>query len=542
MDPSYGTSVMTPGMSQEALKEEKNKRIEHQKFLDYIERNRENHDKIIGDKLSAMKEIHTKSAEEIEKMQFFDKISYYFGIYTSYLKNYIEFIILEGGVSQYINTGKFNSNSTKDNETFAKIEQIDENTAKYLLILIILYLMIYITPIFIFIYSLITSISYFYKFFKSYFVINPYMKEDDYIYQTFFRVNFLNQFYMLETIFVFFICCLIYIILYIVCIIPVFQISKYILYKDPNFNTLITYTGSYILCVSVILIIYNVAFYKNITNISVKSNEIDKILYDNMNIDYLRNVCGYKDTNATNVDVINEAISKLNITDNICEIPKDYSETSLKKYIASIVNILKTKNVNIDISSTSISALNDYKNTEGVKYTDLILKAIFTHSVIIYLLNNSTSDADIYEFLSKTNINNENILKPRIALMSMIKKDDKNILPFVLSKKFFDDDKINSSPLIANLNKIYRDTKYDLQNKIISLSNTYYHLWSPSIVSILVLIVSIVFIVVYYKSKMQQSQGKQSRILGQGAGVIDGMQGDQGFGMGQPPMVNMNIR
>jgi len=127
---------MTPGMSQEALKEEKNKRIEHQKFLDYIERNRENHDKIIGDKLSAMKEIHTKSAEEIEKMQFFDKISYYFGIYTSYLKNYIEFIILEGGVSQYINTSSNllkTALTTTSNNIVSEINTIDSTRTSYIL-------------------------------------------------------------------------------------------------------------------------------------------------------------------------------------------------------------------------------------------------------------------------------------------------------------------------------------------------------------------------------------------------------------------------
>jgi len=187
--------------------------------------------------------------------------------------------------------------------------------------------------------------------------------------------------------------------------------------KD-NFNMLKIFCYlSIIFC-----IIYYIINYRQITRLGRALNISNRIIYNNINIDFIKsqNICNY--LHKKNEIDYKFVYGKCNDVDNNISINKLYDY--IKSVVADIeYNIGPLNNINI----TKFKTLAD-KN--GILYKDRIISALFTYQLLKYFIDNDLIE-EAKDFFSAFNIiysPNINLLRQKINPFLFIR--DGNILIF----------------------------------------------------------------------------------------------------------------
>lgn len=160
---------------------------------------------------------------------------------------------------------------------------------------------------------------------------------------------------------------------------------------EKEFNLLIPF-----IIVSIIIgIFYYIYNSYNIIVLSNKSNKITKIIYDNINKDFINRtkICNYDEDKKNNIDTdyIKGGCNDLKI---------NFTTSKFYYYISDIINEMYS---NSKLNSITLEKFLTLKNNNDVAYKDLLISSFFTYTFIKYYADNNLFD-NAKHFFSTSNL------------------------------------------------------------------------------------------------------------------------------------------
>ena len=257
-----------------------------------------------------------------------------------------------------------------------------------------------------------------------------------------------------------------------------------------------TFSMIKILCYLILIIgiIFYILNYNNITSLGKRINVLNKLIYNNINVDFINSqkICNY--LNKKSDYDYDFTYGKCN------DIKYNYSISRLYAYINS--NIDEIQQTVGSINNINVSEFKKLKDKKGILYKDKIKSAIFTFQIINYYLDNDLIE-EAKDFFSTYNLlyagYTDAILKTRINPILFLRM--KNIMLFDKSIQY---DNLMSNSLGDNKNiynliyKEYSDIQNNIQNIIIDVYNICnYKMISIYFYYFIILIIIILFVLYY---------------------------------------------
>lgn len=244
-------------------------------------------------------------------------------------------------------------------------------------------------------------------------------------------------------------------------------------------------------------IIYFIFAYRNLANLGFKMNNINKLIYNNINNDFIYNqgFCNYiNKKNEYDYDFIYGKCN--NLTKNI-------GITKLYNYIRN--NILDIGQTVAPISNISVSSFKKLKDKNGVLYKDKIISAFFTYQLMKYYIDNDLED-EAKDFFSAFNLiylkNSGTFLKNRINPILYLRFNDIMLFNKILEYNSEMEDSFGGNKEIYNY--IYREYNI-IQSNVQDLVVDIYNICSYKLISvymyylfIFVIFLILVILYVYY--------------------------------------------
>ena len=269
----------------------------------------------------------------------------------------------------------------------------------------------------------------------------------------------------------------------IVAVVLLILISKL---EDLAFvYTEFTYIKILCYCIIVFGIIYYFINYIYISDLGRKINILNRVIYKNINIDFLNSekICNY--LNKKNEYDYNFKYGKCNDIKNNFNSQKLYNY--IKKQMIEIENSIAPIN-NIDIQKFKV-----LKDKNGVLYKDKIIKAIFTFQLIKYFLDNDLIDEakDLFSTYNLLMLSNT-ILKKQINPFLYLTEQNLMVFNnqfqynFQIQTSFFHNKDI--------YNYIYKEFN-EIQNNIQSIILDVYNICSYKLITIDIYY-SVIFIII----------------------------------------------
>lgn len=361
------------------------------------------------------------------------------------------------------------------------VSNISKNSFKYKLLKTILIFVFTIMPLLI----LIITIVYSYHIInipaivkeKRFYADLMIYRELDNIYNIFGLGIYINDYvlYML-------IICLIYIMM-------LFYIffSPNVKYKDNTYKEYITKIYFLLGTVLGILIIHISVYAININKIGSFRDKLNNLVSEYINTKYIDFI--HENNTSADIYVVN-------------------NQDNLIKYITGILIEIKTKTAPSDYTLISVEQFKEYKDTDGDRYYDLILKAIITYNLILNIRNNEYNSGG-YKYIDKTYFYNK---KSLLLTINYKKNNLLEIGPRNCIDKIIDG-KNNTSQFITQICKDCRILNYNINELIINIRNTMNNITFPP--QTLTAIVVLVICIIYYYSFFAIEEVKTENIAEQ---------------------------
>jgi len=221
--------------------------------------------------------------------------------------------------------------------------------------------------------------------------------------------------------------------------------------------------------VIIISILYYLMNYKAITLIGSGINSINRLIYSNINTEFINSqkICNYLfKKNDYDYDF---SYGKCN------HLRENFNMTKLYKYIKSIITeIEQTKS---PVANLSIEEFKQLKDKNGKLYKDKLVSAFFTFQILKYFIDNDLVE-EAKTFFSAFNIiytPNVNLLKKKINPLFYFRMDNIIIFDDIFSFDVMMGDSFNNNRTIFNYiyseyNKI-QDTIQNLVIKVFNIAN-----------------------------------------------------------------------
>jgi len=274
----------------------------------------------------------------------------------------------------------------------------------------------------------------------------------------------------------------------------------FILIKIKIFESITNKTGifkSTILLNYLILIIgilYFAFVYKNLTNLGMRVNTINSLIYDNINVDFINSedICNY--------------LLKKNVYDYDFKYGK-CNDITRNISISKLYNYIKKQTLDIGetiapIQNITIENFKLLKDKNGVLYKNKIISAFFTFQLIKYYIDNDLEE-EAKEFFSTFNLlylkNTGNFLRTRINPILYLRHDQIIINERILEYNSEMDISFGGNKDIYNyIFKEYNVIQTNMQNLVVDI----YNICSYKLISVYVyyIIIFIIFILIvcYY--------------------------------------------
>ena len=234
--------------------------------------------------------------------------------------------------------------------------------------------------------------------------------------------------------------------------------------------------------------------YNNIINISSNNNMMMKLIYNNINADYLNlYICNYFN---------NSDITDIYFIYGQCNFKSNYNNNKITDYIFSLITQIDS-NPNTRVNTLSYDDFIKLKDSNGNNYYNKIKSAMLTDTILQYFISNNAYN-NLARFFSITNTTNTNFLddiykyhlNPFVYLSS-------NNLTFLQSKytynESFQTTFHNNSNIFYQLLQDYNNLEYSITNIMVNIYNICsYNMISIYTFYLLLFIIMIIFIIVYF--------------------------------------------
>ena len=219
---------------------------------------------------------------------------------------------------------------------------------------------------------------------------------------------------------------------------------------EKEFNLFIPFIVASII-IGIFYYIYNSY---NIILLSNKSNKITKLIYDNMNKEFINKtkICNYNEEKINNFD--NDFVKG-----NCNDLKINFTTSKFYNYIDDTINEMYS---NSKLNSITLEKFLTLKNNNNVPYKDLLISSFFTYTFIKYYVDNNLFD-NAKQFFSSSNLETF-IYKYRIN----------PILDFNYDSILFNpsnDDLNFNNPLIQQAFNNNKDIYYYVYNEYYELCN-----------------------------------------------------------------------
>lgn len=270
------------------------------------------------------------------------------------------------------------------------------------------------------------------------------------------NIYYINEYLTIDFMFLLFISTPIFILLKIL-LFETISGEKGKFYYTQVLNWVILITG----------IIYFIFVYVNLANLGVRINTINKLIYNNINNDFIYNqkFCNY--LNKKDEYDYNFIYGKCNELTNSISISKLYS------YVRN--NILEIGQNIAPINNITVESFKKLKDKNGVLYKDKIISAFFTYQLIKYYIDNDLED-EAKDFFSAFNLiylkNSGNYLKTRINPILYLRFNDIMLFNKIIEYNTEMENSFGGNKDIYNY--IYREyniIQTNVQNHVVEIYN-----------------------------------------------------------------------
>lgn len=257
---------------------------------------------------------------------------------------------------------------------------------------------------------------------------------------------------------------------------------------EKEFNLLIPF-----IIISIIIgIIYYIYNSYNIIVLSNKSNKITKIIYDNINKDFINTtkICNYDEDKNSNTD------SDF-IKGNCNDLKINFTTSKFYNYISDTINEMYS---NAKLKSVSLEKFLTLKNNNNIPYKDLLISSFFTYTFIKYYIDNNLFD-NAKQFFSKSNLDTF-FYKYRINPIldfnydSILFNPSNNDLNF--NNPFMQQAFNNNKEIYYYVYNEYYELCNDIQNIIVDIYNICSNKTICMYYYYLIIGVIMIFIIIYY--------------------------------------------
>lgn len=257
---------------------------------------------------------------------------------------------------------------------------------------------------------------------------------------------------------------------------------------EKEFNLLIPF-----IIVSIIIgIIYYIYNSYNIIVLSNKSNKINKIIYDNINKDFINTtkICNYDEDKNSNTD------SDF-IKGNCNDLKINFTTSKFYNYISDTINEMYS---NAKLKSVSLEKFLTLKNNNNILYKDLLISSFFTYTFIKYYVDNNLFD-NAKQFFSTSNLGTF-FYKYRInpildfnydSILFNPSNDDLNFNNPLIQQAFN-----NNKEIYYYVYNEYYELCNDIQNIIVDIYNICSNKTICMYYYYLIIGVIMIFIIIYY--------------------------------------------
>lgn len=249
----------------------------------------------------------------------------------------------------------------------------------------------------------------------------------------------------------------------------------------------------------IIGIIYFAFVYKNLTNLGMRINTLNSIIYDNINVDYIHSekFCNY---------LLQKSAYDYDFKYGKCnDITKNISISKLYNYIKR--QTLDIGETIAPIQNITIENFKLLKDKNGVLYKNKIISAFFTFQIIKYYIDNDLED-EAKDFFSTFNLlylkKTGNFLRTRINPILYLRHDQLLINERILEYNNEMDISFGGNKDIYNyIYKEYNILQTNVQNLVVDIYNICsYKLISVYIYYIIIFIIFIIMVVYYIYSHL----------------------------------------
>jgi hypothetical protein len=265
--------------------------------------------------------------------------------------------------------------------------------------------------------------------------------------------------------------------------------------KDFFSNVIIFNYGIILLC-----IIYFASVYYNITNLGIKINIINKLVYNNINSDFIysEKFCNY--LNKKSLYDTAFMYGKCN------DLKNNMSINRLYDYIKKIT--LEISQHVAPINNLSIDNFKLLKDKNGILYKDKIISALFTFQMIKYYVDNGL-EKEALDFFSTFNLlylKKINVLQTRINPVLYMRYGE--IILFNDLYSYNDEMEISFGGNKDIYNYIYKEY-ISVQNNVQNLVVDVFNICSYKLISIyalyfIIFIFLIILIIIYFYNKLNK--------------------------------------
>ena len=257
---------------------------------------------------------------------------------------------------------------------------------------------------------------------------------------------------------------------------------------EKEFNLLIPF-----IMVSIIIgIFYYIYNSYNLIVLSNKSNSITKIIYDNINKDFINRtrICNYDEERKNNIDgdFIKGDCNDLKIS---------FTTNKFYNYISDVINEMYS---NSKLKSITLEKFLTLKNNKDIYYKDLLISSFFTYTFIKYYIDNNLFESakKIFSISNLENIFYKNRINPILDFSydSILFNPSNNDLNFnnPLMIQAFN----NNKDIYYYVYNEYYELCTNIQNTIVDIYNICTHKTICMYYYYVIICIIMIFIIIYY--------------------------------------------